>query len=69
MKLPRWEVPVDDGSPPIVITIRDQVVPPFVHVALDDYSRLLTPMESAQLGQALQDASKEAARIGTKRKR
>lgn len=63
---PRWSIPISDGSPPIAIEIRANVVPPCVHVALDDYSRLLMPMEAAQLALALAEASKEAGRLAAK---
>lgn len=59
--LPTWTVPVDDGSPPAEIEIRDRVVPPCVMLHLREPGRLLTPMEAAQLAQALNDAAREAA--------
>lgn len=60
--LPTWTVPVDDGSQPASIEIRERVVPPCVLLKLSEPSRLLTPTEAAHLAQALNDAAREAAR-------
>ncbi len=60
-KAPEWLVPLDDGSDPVRIEIRDQVVPPCVFIELRMPTRLLTPMEAAQFAHALQEASRTAA--------
>ena len=71
---PEWVIPVDDGYDPVRITIRtENVMPPCVHVDLRMEGRLLTPLESTQLGMALQDAGRVAGQLGAalgfKRKR
>lgn len=59
---PTWAVLIDDGSEPAHIEIREErVVPPCVWLDLKMPTRLLTPMEAAQLAQALNDAAREAA--------
>lgn len=63
---PQWLVPIDDGSAPVKIEIRDQVVPPCVHVEFGAASRLLTSLEACQLGMALQEASRVAAEMRVK---
>lgn len=61
---PRWLVPVSDGSPPIAITIRsERVVPPCVFVDMKMPTRLLTSLETVQLGMALVEASKYAGQL------
>ncbi len=65
-----WLVAVDDGSDPARLEIRsERVVPPCVFVDLRMATRLLTPVEAAQLGQALQDAARSAAQLGVNRGR
>lgn len=63
---PQWLVPISDGSAPVKIEIRDQVVPPCVHVDLVERERLFTPMEAVQVAQAIQDASRYAAQLWVK---
>lgn len=67
---PEWLVPVDDGSEPIRIEIRsERVSPPCVFVDLRMPTRLLTSLETVQLGMALQDASRVAAEMRVKLER
>lgn len=69
MPIEGWFVPVDDGGDPARIEIRDRVVPPCVLLNLGSPTRLMTPVEAAQLGQALQDAGRVAAQTKSKRAR
>lgn len=67
---PTWTVPIDDGSPPAEIEIREiRVVPACVFLKLVEPGRLLTPLEATQLGMALQEAGREAGQRAARRKR
>lgn len=67
---PTWAVPVDDGSEPAHIEIREErVSPPCVWLDLKMPTRLLTPLEATQLGMALQEAGREAGQRAARRKR
>jgi hypothetical protein len=60
---PNWLVPIGDiYDEPAKIEIDDGLNPPAVLLDIGTDPRVLTPVEAAQLGQALQDASREAAR-------
>jgi hypothetical protein len=65
---PEWFVPLDDGSAPPKIEIRERVVPPCVLLNLIESKRLLTPVEATQLGMALCEAAKHAAQLGQKKR-
>jgi hypothetical protein len=66
--MPEWFVPLDDGSAPPKIEIRERVVPPCVLLNLIESKRLLTPVEATQLGMALCEAAKHAAQLGQKKR-
>lgn len=68
-KLPEWIVPIA-GGPAATIRIEDGRAAPTVVLNVEDVlGGELSPMEAAQLGQALQDASRVAAQLGTKRRK
>lgn len=66
---PRWLVPIDDGSDPATLEVRETIVPPCVFLDFAMRSRVLTPREACQLGLALLDASRDAGAAATRKPR
>lgn len=63
---PQWLVPIADDAGPARVEIASNGI---IDLSLGRAVRPLTPLEAAQLAQALQDASREAAQMATRRRR